>query len=93
MGRAARRNARERVGAGGETGARGAQGRPDDRGLAGPPGIVRPAEVLAVVDDQLDAIRKALEIQVHRMAQLQQQLDQIQGLVKQVLATIANRAT
>jgi hypothetical protein len=54
---------------------------------------VRPAEVLAVVDDQLDAIRKALEIQVHRMAQLQQQLDQIQGLVKQVLATVANRAT
>jgi hypothetical protein len=39
---------------------------------------MRAAEVLALVDDQFSLIRKALDMQLTRTAQLQVQLDQIQ---------------
>lgn len=46
---------------------------------------MRPAEVLALVEDQFAEIRKQLELQLKRFAQLQAQLDQIHNLVKQLV--------
>lgn len=60
----------------GETGARGERGRRGPVGPAGPK--MRAAEVLALVDDQFVEIRKQLNIQLQRTAQLQMQLDKIQ---------------
>jgi hypothetical protein len=73
----------------GVQGARGAQGKrglQGERGPAGPAGPkMRPAEVLALVDDQFLVIRKQLDVQLTRTAQLQLQLDQIHALVKQLV--------
>ena len=68
----------------GQTGATGQRGPQGERGPAGPP--VRRADMLAVVDDQFNEIRKQLDLQLTRTGQLQQQLDQIHGLVKQLVA-------
>ena len=46
---------------------------------------MRPAEVLAMVDDQFIGIRKQLDLQLKRTEQLQAQLDQIHGLVKRIV--------
>ena len=43
--------------------------------------------MLALVDDQFLDIRKQLDIQLLRTAQLQLQLDQIHALVKQLVNT------
>jgi hypothetical protein len=43
---------------------------------------MRRADVLAMVEDQFYEIRKQLDIQLQRFAQLQVQLDQIHGLIK-----------
>ena len=43
---------------------------------------MRPAEVLALVEDQFGELRKQLELQLKRFAQIQAQLDQIHTLVK-----------
>jgi hypothetical protein len=76
-------------GAIGKTGKIGAPGLTGARGPAGPPGPagpkMRPAEVLALVEDQFGEIRKQLDLQLKRFAQLQAQLDQIHGLVKQLV--------
>jgi hypothetical protein len=73
----------------GEHGARGQRGATGQRGPAGPAGPAGPkmrsAEVLALVDDQFNEIRKQLDLQLKRTAQLQLQLDQIHGLVKQLV--------
>ena len=73
----------------GKTGARGAtgtRGMPGQRGPAGPPGPkMKPAEVLALVEDQFYEIRKQLDMQLQRFAQLQAQLDQIHGLIKSIV--------
>ncbi len=83
------RGARGERGAQGEQGTRGERGVQGERGPAGPPGPagprMRPAEVLALVDDQFMEIRKQLALQLTRTAQLQLQLDQIHGLVKQLV--------
>jgi collagen triple helix repeat protein len=82
------RGARGERGAQGQRGQRGERGTQGERGPAGPPGPagprMRPAEVLALVDDQFMEIRKQLDLQLKRTAQLQFQLDQIHGLVKQL---------
>jgi len=60
--------------------ARGPAGRP---GPAGPPGEkITPAEILAVVDKQFMQIQIQLDIQLKRIAQVQQQLDEVQSIVK-----------
>jgi hypothetical protein len=41
--------------------------------------------VLAMVDDQFQAIRKELALQLARMGQIQVQLDQIHSIVKQLV--------
>lgn len=47
---------------------------------------MRPAEVLALVDDQFSQIRKRLDKQMHRTGELQIQLDQIHQLLKELVA-------
>ena len=46
---------------------------------------MRAAEVLAPVDDQFLEIRKQLDLQLKRTAQLQLQIDRIHALVKQLV--------
>ena len=78
-----RRGARGATGARGERGARGATGARGAKGAQGPVGpTMSRADILAVVDDQFNVMRKQLETQLTRMAQIQQQLDQIHVLVK-----------
>ncbi len=43
------------------------------------------ADILAVVEDQFGEIRKQLDVQLTRFAQLQMQLDQIHKLLKQLV--------
>lgn len=83
---------RERRGPQGKTGKQGLRGKGGARGLrglpgpAGPPGPkMKPAEVLALVEDQFYEIRKQLDTQLQRFAQLQAQLDQIHGLIKSIV--------
>ena len=70
----------------GRRGAVGRQGIAGPRGAQGPPGPrVSKVDVLAMVDDQLNDIRKELSLQLSRMAQIQAQLDQIHTMVKIVV--------
>ena len=45
----------------------------------------RREDVLALVEDQFSEMRKALDIQLTRFAQLQVQLDQIHTLLKRLV--------
>lgn len=76
-------------------GAKGTRGRKGARGLRGPAGVagpagprMKPAEVLALVDDQFFQIRKQLDLQLQRTGQLQVQLDRIQTKTTDVYATL-----
>ena len=63
----------------GSKGDRGITGPRGERGPVGPAGPkMQAAEILALVDDQFAQIRKQMEIQLQRTAQLQMQLDKIQ---------------
>ena len=83
--------ARGERGATGERGPRGERGATGQRGPAGPKATR--ADILAVVEDQFSEVRKQLEtqrnqldLQLTRFGQLQQQLDQIHTLIKQLVA-------
>lgn len=74
-------------------GPRGPQGKKGQRGARGATGVPGPAgpsasraDILAVVQDELTELRKQMQIQIERTAQMQHQLDSIQGLVKQLIA-------
>ena len=71
---------RGRTGARGKAGARGKTGKTGPRG----PSMKR-SEVLAIVADQFGEIRKALDLQLLRIAQIQAQLDHLGGLVKRLV--------
>lgn len=62
---------------------RGKAGAAGHRGSPGP--AMKPSEVLAVVDDQFRQIRKGLDLQLQRTAQIQAQLDHLDALVKQLV--------
>jgi hypothetical protein len=62
---------------------RGERGQTGERGPAGPP--PRREDILALIDDQFSEIKQQLGIQLTRFAQLQVQLDQIHGLLRQVV--------
>ena len=83
------RGAKGETGARGKPGARGQRGATGQRGARGEPGPVGPMprreDVLALVEDQFSEMRKQLEIQLTRFAQLQLQLDQIHKLLKQLV--------
>ena len=46
---------------------------------------MRREDVLALVEDQFQEVRKQLDVQLTRFAQLQAQLDQIHRLVKELV--------
>lgn len=74
-----KRGSKSNRGARGTQGNRGATGERGVRGPAGPAGPkMKPAEVLALVEDQFVQIRKQFDVQLMRTAQLQVQLDKIQ---------------
>lgn len=72
----------------GKTGKSGRTGAVGPTGPAGPPGPTGPkmrrSEVIAMVEDQFVVIRRQLDTQLARTAQIQQQLDQIQAVVKRL---------
>jgi hypothetical protein len=79
-------------GARGEAGERGKKGEHGERGLPGARGERGPAgptpsraDILAVVEDQFYEMRRQLDVQLTRFAQLQTQLDQIHKLLKQIV--------
>jgi len=47
---------------------------------------MKPAEVLALVEDQFYELRKQLDIQLKRFGDLQAQLDQIHRLIKSIVS-------
>jgi len=67
----------------GERGQHGERGERGERGPAGPP--ARREDILAVIDDQISEIRKELEVQLTRFAQVQTQLDSIQATVRKLV--------
>jgi hypothetical protein len=70
----------------GETGAQGVRGPAGATGRAGPK--MKAAEVLALVDDQFGLIRKQLDMQLMRTAELQMQLDKIQKNTTEACGTL-----
>jgi hypothetical protein len=73
----------------GTRGATGPRGKTGAIGSAGPIGAKGPpvqhAEVLAIVDSELGEIRKHFETQISRTGQIQQKLDEIHDLLKQLI--------
>ena len=75
----------------GATGARGERGQRGLRGERGPAGpAVTRAQVLAAVHHEFEDLRKQLQIQLERMAQIQLQIDAIEKALKQLLANVEN---
>lgn len=70
-------------GATGATGARGSQGVIGATGPAGGSGH-RPS-TLAAVHDQIDRIHGELDVQLKRMAQLQQEIDDVRRTVRRLM--------
>jgi|SRR5687768_7304678 len=73
----------------------GAAGRRGPAGPPGPPGPAGPAgpritsvEILALVDGQFTEIRRQLDVQLRRIAQMQHQLDEVQMLVKSAVTQL-----
>ena len=70
----------------GEHGARGRRGLRGQRGKRGPAGPVPTrSQILEAAHSEFDELRKQLHIQLQRTAQMQQQLDAIQNLLKRAL--------
>ena len=71
----------------GQMGPQGPVGERGHRGQAGTAALsagVAPALAFLAVDEQIDAIKHELDLQLRRMAQLQQQLDQLRAIVRQL---------
>jgi hypothetical protein len=62
-------------------------GPPGPIGHTGPTGPkLQRADVLAMVEDQFAELRRQLDVQLVRMSQIQQQLDQIHSAIKRLIA-------
>ena len=71
----------------GERGGRGATGQRGIRGERGPVGpVATRTQILAAVQNEFDAMRKELRLQLERMAQIQRQLDAIERMLSTMLA-------
>ena len=74
----------------GPAGQMGPQGPVGERGHRGQVGTaalsagMAPALAFLAVDEQIDSIKHELDLQLRRMAQLQQQLDQLRAVVRQL---------
>jgi hypothetical protein len=53
-------------------------------GPVGPP--ARGSDVLEIVEKQIDDIHRDLDVQLNRIAQIQQQMDELRALVRRVLS-------
>ena len=70
----------------GEKGERGSRGEKGERGVRGRSGPAATREqILVAVRDEFVELRKQLQIQLERTAQIQHQLDSIHGLLKKAL--------
>jgi hypothetical protein len=68
-------------------GLQGPVGKPGRRGAAGPAALsagTAPALAFVAVEEQIDAIKRELDVQLRRMAQIQEQLDQLRAIVRQL---------
>jgi hypothetical protein len=77
---------RGRRGPAGPTGLQGPVGARGRRGPAGPAALsagTAPALAFVAVEEQIDAIKRELDVQLRRMAQIQEQLDQLRTIVRQ----------
>ena len=77
----------------GPAGQAGPQGPVGARGRRGPAGTVplsagvAPALAFVAVEEQIDAIKHELDVQLRRMAQIQEQLNKLQAIVGQLAAS------
>ena len=71
----------------GQTGAKGATGATGARGAAGGAGprTRNGANALAGVHDKIEHIYRELDVQVRRMGQLQAEVDEVRGTLRQLL--------
>jgi hypothetical protein len=70
----------------GPTGPQGPVGERGRRGPAGPATLsagTAPALAFVAVEEQIDAIKRELDLQLRRMAQIQEQLDRLRAIVRE----------
>ena len=75
----------------GPAGARGPEGPQGKPGKRGPKGRATSIDTLEALDAHIEQINKELHTQLQRMAQIQQQLDEVRGVVQRLIDR-ANRA-
>ena len=76
-------------GAAGQTGPRGPVGERGHRGPAGTAALSAgraPALAFIAFEEQIDGLKHELDVQVRRMAQVQEQLDQLRAIVRRIAA-------
>jgi len=73
---------RGKTGARGATGERGQQGEPGERGAAGKPAPSDRSALVVEVNGHIEAIYKELDVQMKRMSQIQQQVDELRVKIK-----------
>ena len=71
-------------GAAGPAGPRGQEGQTGERGATGKTAPIDRAALLNEVNGHVDGIYKELDVQMKRMAQIQQQVDELRAKVKQL---------
>ena len=65
---------------------RGKTGKVGKAGARGPRGpAMKRSDVLAIVEDQFREVRQQLDLHLQRTAQVQAQLDHVEGLLKQLV--------
>ena len=74
---------RGRQGQRGEPGKQGARGATGARGPVGP--SPSRSQIIEAVHAEFDQMKRQLQVQLERTAQMQQQLDQIQNLLRRAL--------
>jgi hypothetical protein len=80
-----------KAGAGGHAGRQGTRGARDVKAVGGPPEAADPTlssthvQLLEVVEKQIEDIYKVLDVQVRHFGEIQQQLDELRGKVRQLM--------
>lgn len=69
----------------GPVGARGERGKAGERGTAGQTHPANRATLLSEVNDHLEDIYQELDVQLKRMSQIQQQVDELRAKLKTLL--------
>jgi hypothetical protein len=81
----------------GPAGPRGRLGLKGARGIAGPAGpaghvgpSAKGSDVLEIVQQQIDDIYVELDVQMKRLAQVQEQMDELRATVRRLLPSLPN---